>query len=114
MSPADAIAMLDRQIAQHGQGITLRRVVANAPAIEAPHRAFVRGYRPDELSGGLQQNDSLLILSPTKMPAAFSGASNRIRPNDKIEVSGRTRNVQFADHVEVGGVVVRINVTVRG
>ncbi|KQT13990.1 hypothetical protein ASG40_19375 [Methylobacterium sp. Leaf399] len=106
--------MLDRQIAAHGQDVTLRRIVANASAIEKPSRAFVRGYRPDELTGGIQQGDSLLTLSPSSIPAEFSGAQDRLRMNDRIVVSGRTRNVQYVDPVEIAGAIVRYNVVVRG
>ena len=113
MSPADAISLLDGQIAGVGQPVVLRRVVANAPAIERPHRAFVRGYRPDEVTGGIQQNDSLLIMSPTGMPREFTGA-DILRVNDRVSINGRMRNVQFVDAVRIGDQVVRYNVSVRG
>lgn len=112
MTPAEAIAKLDRQIAKHGQDITLRRVVPNAPAIEKPSRAFARGYRPDELAGGIQQGDTLMILSPSTMPAEF--VSTPLKVNDRIISDGRTRNVQYVDPVRIDGVIVRFNVLVRG
>jgi len=115
MTPAAAISMLDRQIREHGQNIVLRRPVANGAAIERPARAFVRGYRPDELTGGLQQGDTQVVLSPTGMPAEFADAdATRLRKLDRIIFDGRTRTVKFVEPVRVGGALVRLNVTVEG
>lgn len=113
MTPAQAIADLDRELAEHGQDVVLERVVANAREIRRPSRAFVRGYRADELSGGIIQGDSLVILSPSSMPAEFTDA-NRLRRSDRIFVSNRPKQVQYVDPVEVAGVIVRYNVQVRG
>ncbi len=114
MTPQEAIAALDRQIARHGQDITLLRTVPNAPAIERPHRAFVRGYSANELLSGIQQGDSLLVISPTNMPAEFAGPANRLKVNDRIRISGRVRQVQLVDPIELGEMIVRLKVTVRG
>lgn len=114
MTPADAISSLDRQIAEHGQVVTFRRVVPNKPPIEARVRAFVRGYKPDELSSGIKQGSSLMILSPTNMPAAFRGVANRLASNEKVKVSGRSLNVEIVEPVEIGGVLVRLNVMLSG
>lgn len=114
MTPADAIAALDRQIAKHGQAIVLSRLVKGGDPLERPHRAFVRGYRPDELSGGIQQGDTLLVISPTGMPAEFAGDANRLKAVDRIAFGGRVRNVQFVVPVTMGDTLVRLNVTVRG
>lgn len=119
MTPVQAIAQLDRQIAKSGETVTLRRFVPNQPAIEKPHRAFVRGYRPDELVGGIFQGDSLVVMSPTKFPAEFADFSNpadnalRLKTNEGILISGRRRTVQYVDPVRMNGVVVRVNVLVR-
>lgn len=114
MTPAAAIAMLDQEIAEHGQDVVLRRAVAGGTAIEKTARAFVRGYKPDELTGGIQQGDSLVVLSPSSIPAEFAGAASRLRVNDAIIVTGRRRSVQYVDPVEIGGVIVRYNVLVKG
>lgn len=112
MTPAGAIAALDRQLARHGQDVTLRRVVPNAPALEVTVRAFVRGYTPDEFAGNIQQGDSEVILSPSGMSAPFVGEPLRV--NDRLVIAGRARNVQSASAVWLGGAIVRINVQVRG
>lgn len=112
MTPAQAIAQLDRKIAGNGQGVTLRRVVANAPAVEKPARAFVRGYRPSELVGGILQGDYLVILSPTSLPAEF--ANPLPRSPDKLKFDGLTLNIQYIEPVRLNGVLVRLNITARG
>ena len=113
MTPQQAIASLDRQINRHGQTITLRRPVANASPIEKTCKAFVRGYKPDELIGGVQQGDSLVALSPTGL-AGSDFATTLPRAMDKVLIAGRVRNVQMADPVLLGDQVVRINLQVRG
>jgi hypothetical protein len=113
MTPVQAIAMLDRQIARHGQTVKLVRLVPNQPAVEATVRAFVRGYKPEELANGVQQGDSLVTLSPTQLKGTPFEADLPVT-NNKIEVSGRRRNVQFADPVEMLNVLVRLNLQVRG
>lgn len=112
MTPEGAIASLDRQIARHGQPITLRRVVANAPAIEATLYGFVRGYRPDELVGGIQQGDTEVVLSPSRLKAA--GWMSDPKRLDKVIVAGRIRNVENAVPIYIRGTVVRYNLQVRG
>lgn len=104
MSPAAAIAMLDRQIAAHGQAVTLRRL---NPASTSDLRAFFRGYRPDELAGGIQQGDSTATLSPT-------GLGVLPKTLDKLTASGRVRTVQAVEPVEIDGVLVRVNLWLRG
>ena len=112
MTPQDAIEALDRQIAEVGQTIVIRR--AAGAVIERSHKAFARGYKPNELTGALKQGDTLLVISPTGMPREFASQDHMIRQGDKIRLSGRLRNVEFVEPVEVGDTLVRLNVTVRG
>lgn len=112
---ADAIADLDAEIAETGQDVVLVRIMADADDLERPHRAFVRGYRPDEMVGGLQQGDTLVTLSPTGLPAEFADTdASRLARNDLIRIDGRLRNVEFVEPVRVAGTLVRMNLTVRG
>lgn len=113
MTPANAIAMLDRQMAEHGQPVVLRRVAANLPTIEKAVAAFVRGYKSYELVGGIQQGDTMVIISPTTL-AGSPFASAIPRSGDKMTFDGRLRNVQMVDLVTIAGTVVRINIQVRG
>lgn len=113
MTPQEAIDSLDRQIADSGQTITLRRSVAGV-VIERPHKAFARGYKPNELVGGLKQGDTLLVISPSNMPREFASLEDMIRDTDKIWLAGRLRAVLFVDPVMIADTLVRLNVTVRG
>ncbi|WP_132254733.1 hypothetical protein [Methylobacterium segetis] len=111
MTPAQAIAQLDRQIAAHGQDVQLRAAAAEPDTAAATLRAFVRGYRAEELSGGVQQGDTLMILSPTHLPAA---GVETIQRGDGVTIAGRARYVEIANPVVLNDVVVRIECTVRG
>lgn len=107
MSPAAAIAMLDRQLAAHGQTVVLRR-----GAVALPARAFVRDYAPEELVGGIVQGARQVILSPTGQTGPF--AESPVDRNDEIEIDGRPYNVETANPVRIADAVVRVNLQVTG
>lgn len=113
MTPWRAIAMLDRQIRAHGQPVTLRRMVTNGDPVDLQVGAFVRGYKPEELVGGIAQGDTMVTLSPTSLAGSALEASPP-RRNDKVLVDGRLRNVEMADPVRLAGTLVRLNLQVRG
>lgn len=113
MSPADAIAMLDRQIAKHGQTITLERLVPNGTAVTETVRGFVRGYKPEELAGGITQGDSSVILSPTTL-VGTPFETEIPATNNKAVIAGRRRNIGMVDPVYIDDVLVRINLLVKG
>lgn len=113
MTPAQAIAMLDRQIAQHGQTVTLTRTVPNGSPITLTCRAFVRGYKPDELANGVVQGDSLVVLSPTALAGSPFASALPVRL-DKLTTAGRKRNIEMADPVLMNDMLVRLNLQVRG
>ncbi|WP_430914073.1 hypothetical protein [Methylobacterium sp. sgz302541] len=112
MTPAQAIAMLDRQIARNGQTVLLHRQDDADDAAGVPLRALVRGYRPDELSGGVQQGTSQAVLSPTALTQA--GIKLPLARLDAITFAGRRRNIEVADPISVDDTVVRINLWVTG
>lgn len=118
MTPRQAIAQLDRQLARNGQDVALVRVVADGDDFTSTKiRAFVRGYRPNELTGGIQQGDTLVVLSPTGLPAPFNGLDDPdtfLRRGDRVEVAGRSPRIEYVDPVLLDGVQVRINLLVRG
>ena len=77
--------------------------------------AVVLRHQPIDLggrTGGIQQGDSLVVLSPSRTPAVFVGQP--LEANDRIVIAGRSRNVEYVDLVQIAGVTVRINVLVRG
>lgn len=113
MTPQEAIDGLDRAIAVAGQTVTLRRVVPNAPAIEKQVRAFVRGYKPEELTGGITMGASEVVISPTDLAGSVF-ATSYPQVGDKVTVAGRSRQVTGAEPVMMDDVLVRVNLVVTG
>jgi hypothetical protein len=112
VTPADAIAMLDRQLAAHGEDVELRRGSAAAPTKTGTIRAFVRGYKPEELINGLTQKDRNVILSPTGLGAIAW-------PGDPVEgdfatVNGRLCHVGAVGVIKLDGTPVRYELQVTG
>ncbi|MBN8958578.1 MAG: hypothetical protein J0H17_18735 [Rhizobiales bacterium] len=112
MTPADAIAMLDRQLAAHGEDVVLRRGLAAAPTKTGTVRAFVRGYKPEELVSGITQKDSLAVVSPTGL-AAISWPGDVIE-GDFVTINGRARRVAAVGVFKVAGTPARYELQVTG
>lgn len=110
MTPNAAIAMLDRQIAAHGEPVTLRRI-GNASDITLAVRAFVRRASVDDLAPGADAAvaDTMLVLSPT-------GLTTFVPPmrGDQADIAGRRVNVKQVETVRMGASVVRYNLMVTG
>lgn len=103
MTPDEAIAMLDRQIAEHGQPVAFRRGIQ--PQVSA--RGFVRGYKPEELVGMIEQADRQVVVSPTSLGAFVP------QDNDDVAIAGRQGKVMDVEPVQIGTTVVRYNLRVR-
>lgn len=121
MTPASTRARLDRSLITRGEDVTLRRRIASGNNfVSITCRARVRGYDPHELSGGIVQGDSKVIMSPSSIlanSAVWPGAAGGdVYPkvNDQIIARGRLRNVQAAETTLEDGQPVRIDLTVRG
>ncbi len=125
MTPADAIDMLDRQLAENGEDCVLRRRDGNPLTDEdVTVRASVRGLRGDELVGTATQAWSKAVITMTQILAVGWPAGHAVTPggvdprlpraNDFFVVKGKQRQIMFADPVSVGGTVVRVNMTVAG
>lgn len=107
-TPAGMIARLDASLARHGQNVTLR--TGNTTTGQRTCRAFVRGYKPSELIGLIKQDDKKITISPTGL-GAFGEPSN----GQFVVIDGRPRAIQGEpEFIRVDGVLVRINMTVRG
>ena len=111
MTPEAAVAALGRQIAQSGQDVTLTFVETGSSAA-IPIRAFVRGYQPHELTGGIVQGDTLVVVSPTSLVVA----SRLPRRNDRVTIAGRVRHIEDVIPIYMGlaDQLVRLNMQVRG
>lgn len=132
MSAESEIAELDKALAADGQDIVLRRVIGKTVAsqqfIDVICRAFVRGYAPNELVGAITQQDSRVVLSPTQIDAArwpggqaVSTAQFQIDPRvpdknrgDLCYIDGRRCSVEAAKPITIDGVLVRIDMQIRG
>ena len=104
MTPADAIGMLDRQLARHGEDILVMRGDG-----EKGMRAIVRGYKPNELVGLLRQGDRSVVVSPSDF-----GAFGAPEAHDKVSIGEAIVTVIASDVVRLANVVVRANLVVRG
>lgn len=127
MSAEREIAELDRSLAEDGEDIILRRVVGttNQAFNDVKCRAFVRGYAANELVGGITQQDSKVILSPTQInrlqwpggqPPNVTGdprIPSKAR-GDKAIIGGKVRSVEAATGIPIDGTLVRIEMRVLG
>jgi len=116
MTPQQAIAALDRGIWTAGQSIALRRYTGTSAEsrvyLEVEARAVVTGFAPAELVDGIKQGDRTLIMSPTEMTRGKWCWPPRI--GDKAVIGGRETNVEAVTLREIGDVLVRIEMRVRG
>lgn len=128
MTPDDALSSLDRQLASSGEDVILQRLVGSANQVVIPGkvRAFVRNYEPRELVGSVIQGDSKVTVSPTDIEnarwpgprvvrAVPDATDARIpRKDDRVVIAGKTRTVQAAAPIYLAGVLIRIDLQVRG
>lgn len=109
---------LERALARAGETVTLRRRLGTSPAFASIEvLAVVRGYRPDELVGGITQQDSEVILAPLEETSAWpgsAGGSSLPRKGDQIVVGERVHNVEAVGVLRVRGEVVRLQLRIRG
>lgn len=119
------INALDRGLSARGEDVVLRRISGSGASItntDVTCRAVVRGYRPEELGGGIAQGDSQVILSPSEIRASGwpdpggspSDAASLPRKGDKLIVKGRMRTIEAVAPIQVAGELVRIDLQVRG
>ncbi|WP_246694785.1 hypothetical protein [Methylobacterium sp. WL6] len=114
---------LDRSLARRGEDAVIRRAIGTSPATyaEAPLRILIRGYKPEELSGGVVQGDSKVIASPTSLlavsPTVWPGkATGTLVPKnlDQVTIQGRLRSVQAVAAFYENSELVRLELQVRG
>lgn len=125
MTPAECITDLNASLAADGEQIVLQRVTLGPAGalirFSVDCRAFVRGYEPSEMIGGITQQDSRVIISPTQIETA-GWTSGRPADEDrrvpvkgnKAIIQGKERNVEAAVGKYVAGQLVRIEMRVLG
>lgn len=129
MTPAAAIAALDRQLARHGEDIVISRVVKRGGinvTVLVTCRAFVRAVSADEIAGKITVDDLKVIISPTQIIAAgWPGMDENIvagnavdqripKSSDKVTVQGRPREIRAPKPKLLDGVWVRCDMVVAG
>lgn len=125
MTPAECIDDLDRELRSCGEDVVLCRMqlIAGVQSIaeQVTCRAFVRGYEPNQMMGGITQQDSRVVISPTEIIASgwTSGKpANEDRrvpmKNNKVIIQGKVRNVEAAVGKYVANELVRIEMRVLG
>lgn len=114
MTPADAIGALDRQLAAHGQKVTVVRYTAPSgnprPTVELVDiNAFVRAVGSEDIAGDIKATSSKVTLSPTDIASFWP-----LLDSDKIKIAGKVRAVQLVKPVMLANVLVRCNLMVSG
>lgn len=107
LSPAQQVADLDASLGRRGTSIQLRKTNSATGQVTVP--AKWRGYKPTEVMGILQAGDTLVVLSPTGL------SSFGVPPQNGYAVlAGVPRRIIAATPIYDGGVLVRIELAVRG
>lgn len=109
---------LDRELALYGETIRVLRMArppASGIVIEVSCMGVVRGYNPVELSAGsgINQQDQLVILSPTPFVAAGWPGPIPIE-GDRMVTNRGAQTIQASAGIYVGNVLVRIECQIRG
>lgn len=106
-TPITAVAELDQALTKAGQDV----ILVSLPSTEKTVRASVRGYRPEELTGVIVQGDREVVISPTGLVGTVFVDPETI---EKVVIAGRRTNVEGMEPVYLAGVLVRVNLQVRG
>lgn len=125
MTPRECIADLDASLATDGEQIVLQRMTLGPSGVQVAFSvnciAFVRGYEPSEMVGGITQQDSRVIISPTEIVAAGWTSGRPANEDRRVPmkgnraiIKGKVRNVEAAVGKYVGGELVRIEMRVLG
>ncbi|MHB2205066.1 hypothetical protein [Methylobacterium sp. CM6257] len=110
-------ALYAREVDRRGEIVTVRRIQAgSAPQIDVPVRAIITGYTPEELSGGVQQGDSRVILLAADLLSSALSLPLRAGSSDRVVFGGRVRMLQKVDDNthRIAGVQLAYDCTVRG
>ena len=117
MTPADALDMHRRMIAENGQTGFLRNVGANGAADvdSAPVRFRLMAFQPRDLVGGIAQGTrrAILMAEDVKLP---NGGAFDLKKNSRLIWNGKTLTVTAVDDAtrNVGGVLIAYELQVVG
>lgn len=110
MTPDQAIASLNRMLDQAGTTVTLSRLQPTVSVLGV--RAKVRGLGAQELRPGTAtgQGNLRAILTPSDL----GSFPLPVRTSDKITHNGQQRSITYVEPVELGGVLVRLEIDFIG
>jgi hypothetical protein len=106
-SPAAMIARLDDALSRRGQDVILR--TGNTSVGQAAARARVRGYKPSEVIGIIQQGDSKVVVSASSL-TTFGVPTT----TGYVVIDGLPRRIISVVPIRPGGTLVRVDLQVRG
>lgn len=113
MTPEQAIGALNRQLAKHGQKVTLRRYTGTGnprPKTDlADVPSFVRAVKADDLVGEIKQTSSKVTLSPSNIMSLWP-----LKTSDKVIIDGTEREVMAVKPIKLADVLVRCDLVVAG
>lgn len=126
MTPEAAKSMLSRQLSEHGEDVTLRRLTGTQQiAFDAICRAFVRGYKADELFPNISKAQTKVVIGADDIDrSGWPGPNSSSTPTDidrriprngdRVVINGRTTVVEEAGGFYFGDDLVRIEIRVVG
>lgn len=120
------VSELDKALAADGQDIEIHRLIGTQQIpIKVKCRAFVRNLDAKELIGGIKQDSSEVIISPTEIirsgwpgPNSSATPTNTDRRVPKVGdwcvITGKLRKIEVPLPTYVDGELVRIKMRVLG
>ena len=106
-TPAAMIARLDAALVRRGQNVILR--TGNTTVGQITIRARVRGYKPSEVIGIIQQGDSKVVVSASSLITFGMPTTAGF-----VVVNGVPRRIISVVPIQPGGTLVRVDLQVRG
>ncbi len=106
------VSSVAARIEREGEEVELLRTLDGGAVVTARVRAFVRGFKPEELGGGIVQGDRAMHIAPGGLAAA--GFPDAPRKPDQVTVAGRAATVQSCETRRLRGVPCVHIVQVRG
>lgn len=107
-----SIASVAADIEREGEDVELQRTLEGGGTLSVTVRAFVRGFKADELVGGIKQGDRAMSIAPSKLAA--KGWPDAPRKPDQVVIAGSTATVQSCETRRLRGVPCLHIVQVRG
>jgi hypothetical protein len=115
MTPTEAREMYAREIREHGEEVTIRRV--GSPNIDRTVSARIMGFTPEELLAGIDQGEVKVIMLAEDVEAQGFPVPFKTGGSDKVvRAGGKVLNIEDVDDAtrRVGGVPIAYELRVKG